>query len=238
MHVLALDTTTRDGSVALVTEHGVVDERRGDASRTHVQRMPGEILDLIDMHGMSVGAIDLFAVASGPGSFTGLRIGMATIQGLALASGRRVVVVSALDALAECARLTAPVGARVATWMDAHRHEVFAARYAVAEDAEMGTRMEEVDGPSVGDPVVTLEHWAAGFRGCRALFIGDGAGLYADRIEERMPAATVMPLPLLAGAIGRMAIRSAARGETVHPAAVQPLYVRRPDVEIERERTR
>jgi len=61
MHVLALDTTTRDGSVALVTEHGVVDERRGDASRTHVQRMPGEILDLIGTHGMSVGAIDLFA---------------------------------------------------------------------------------------------------------------------------------------------------------------------------------
>jgi len=238
MHVLALDTTTRDGSVALVTEHGVVDERRGDASRTHVQRMPGEILDLIGTHGMSVGAIDLFAVASGPGSFTGLRIGMATIQGLALATGRRVVVVSALDALAECARLTAPVGARVATWMDAHRHEVFAARYAVAEDAEMGTRMEALDGPSVGDPVATLDHWADGFRGRRAMFIGDGAVLYANRIEARMPGATVIPIPLLAGAIGRMAIRRAARGESVHPAAVQPFYVRRPDVEIERERTR
>ena len=195
MHVLALDTTTRDGSVALVTEHGVVDERRGDASRTHVERMPGEILDLIDAHGLSVDAIDLFAVASGPGSFTGLRIGMATIQGLALAAGRRVVVVTALDALAECARLTAPVGARVATWMDAHRHEVFAARYAVADDAEMGTRMKVIDGPSVGDPVVTLERWADGFRGRRALFIGDGAVLYADRIEERMPEATVRPAP-------------------------------------------
>jgi tRNA threonylcarbamoyladenosine biosynthesis protein TsaB len=238
MHVLALDTTTCDGSVALVSEDGVIEERRGDASRTHVERMPGEVLDLIDAHGLSVDAIDLFAVASGPGSFTGLRIGMATIQGLALASGRRVVVVSALDALAECARLAAPMGARVGTWMDAHRREVFAARYAVADDPELGTRMEPIDAPSVGDPVVTLERWADGFRGHRALFIGDGAVLYEDRIKERMPDAAVIPLPLLAGAIGLMAIRSATRGESVHPAAVQPFYVRRPDVEIERERTR
>jgi tRNA threonylcarbamoyladenosine biosynthesis protein TsaB len=238
MHVLALDTSTRDGSVALVSEHGVIDERRGDASRTHVERMPGEVLDLVDAHGLSVDAIDLFAVASGPGSFTGLRIGMATIQGLALAAKRKVVVVSALDALAECARPTAPVGGRVAAWMDAHRREVFAARYAVADDAEAGTRMEPIDAPSVGDPVVTLEKWADGLRGRRALFIGDGAVLYADRIAERVPDATVIPLPLLAGAIGRMAIRRAARGESVHPAAVQPFYVRRPDVEIERERTR
>jgi tRNA threonylcarbamoyl adenosine modification protein YeaZ len=238
MHVLALDTTTRDGSVALVSEHGVVDDRRGDASRAHVERLPGEILDLIDSHGISVDEIDLFAVASGPGSFTGLRIGMATIQGLALATGRKVFVVSALDALAECARLTAPVGARVAAWMDAHRHEVFAACYAVAEDLETGTRMDVIDGPSVGEPVAMLDRAAEGFRGHRVLFIGDGAAKYADRIEERMPDVTVVPLPLLAGAIGRMAIRSAARGESVHPAAVQPFYVRRPDVEIERERNR
>src|SRR5687768_506105 len=70
MHVLALDTTTRDGSVALVDDNGTLDERRGDAARTHGERLPGELLAVADAHGLSPHAIDLFAVASGPGSFT------------------------------------------------------------------------------------------------------------------------------------------------------------------------
>ena len=89
MHVLALDTTTLEGSVALVDEHGVVDERRGDIARSHAERLPGDLAQLVEAHGVSLREMDLFAVASGPGSFTGLRIGIATIQGLALASGRR-----------------------------------------------------------------------------------------------------------------------------------------------------
>jgi tRNA threonylcarbamoyladenosine biosynthesis protein TsaB len=103
MHVLALDTTTRDGSVALVDEIGIVEERRGEGSRTHAERLPGELLALAAAHGLSAGDIDLFAVASGPGSFTGLRIGIATIQGLAFTTKRPVVAVSALEALAASA---------------------------------------------------------------------------------------------------------------------------------------
>src|SRR5881392_249254 len=100
MHVLSLDTTTRDGSVALVTEHRVITEQRGDTERTHAERLPGELLQLLPQHGLTIGEVDVYAVASGPGSFTGLRIGIATIQGLALAAGKRVVPISTFDALA------------------------------------------------------------------------------------------------------------------------------------------
>src|SRR5438034_8845785 len=123
MRVLALDTTTPAGSVALVAEDGetaedrvmrVMDVRRGDPARTHAERLPAEILAVLDAHGLAVADVDVFAVASGPGSFTGLRIGIATIQGLAFVHRRRVVGVSALEALAQIAAAARPPGAIVA----------------------------------------------------------------------------------------------------------------------------
>src|SRR2546426_8856911 len=127
MRVLALDTTTREGSVALVEDDRVVDERRGDGSRTHGERLPSELADLAAAHGVAWGDIDLFAVASGPGSFTGLRIGIATIQGLAFVNRRRVVAVAALDALAQAASADRAAGTIVAAWVGAPRPEVFPA---------------------------------------------------------------------------------------------------------------
>src|ERR1700674_3345139 len=118
MRRMALDTTTRAGSVALVEDDRVVDERSGDLSRTHAQRLPGEILALADRHHVAMRDVDVFAVASGPGSFTGLRIGIATIQGLALATNRPVVAVSTLEALAHAASRDLAPGALVAAWMD------------------------------------------------------------------------------------------------------------------------
>src|SRR3954453_19635538 len=99
MRVLALDTTTRAGSAALVDDDRVVDERSGDGTRTHALRLPGELLALAEANRWPLPTIDLYAVASGPGSFTGLRIGIATIQGLAFVHGRRIVGIPALQAL-------------------------------------------------------------------------------------------------------------------------------------------
>src|SRR5579872_923838 len=110
MHVVALDTTTRGGSVALVANDRVVDEQCGDLSRTHAEQLPGAILALMERHHMALTDVDLFAVASGPGSFTGLRIGIATIQGLACATSRPVVAVSALEALAHAVIADRPTG--------------------------------------------------------------------------------------------------------------------------------
>src|SRR5438093_568454 len=110
MRVLALDTTTRAGSVALVEDDQILGVSDGDATRTHAERLPGEILAMADRHHVAMSEVDVFAVASGPGSFTGLRIGIATIQGLALATRRPVVAVSALDALAHGPSIDLVVG--------------------------------------------------------------------------------------------------------------------------------
>src|SRR5712692_5758207 len=223
MQVLALDTTTRAGSVALVTDDRIVIERSGDPTRTHAERLPANILGLLHDAGITLAAVDVFAIASGPGSFTGLRIGIATLQGLAFVNGRRIVPVSALEALAQIGSQLLPAGAVVAAWIDAHRREVFSALYRVAEvPAFAPARLTEMDAPAVGGPASTLSRWMASAT-VPCVFIGDGAVMYA---------------PALAGAIGTMAVHRARAGDTVDPAGVQPLYIRRPDAELAREGSR
>jgi tRNA threonylcarbamoyladenosine biosynthesis protein TsaB len=228
MRVLALDTTTRAGSVALVDDDRIVDERRGDDTRTHAERLPAEITAMIDAHQLSLADIDLYAVASGPGSFTGLRIGIATIQGLAFVQARRIVSIPALDALAHLASVDATPGTLIAAWMDAHRHDVFAAVYRVTDASPFSReRLVEIEGPTVAAPAATLARWAVQLGALPDAFAGDGAVLYANEIVSAAPAARITASPLLAGVIGRLAL--ARRADAVTPGAIRALYVRRPD---------
>jgi tRNA threonylcarbamoyladenosine biosynthesis protein TsaB len=233
--VIALDTTTRYGSVALVDDERVVDECAGNGEQTDAQRLPGEIVAMVETHGLTLADLDLYAVASGPGSFTGLRIGIATMQGLAAVSGRRIAGIPALDAMAELGSADAQPGTIVAAWMDAHRKEVFAALYRVTAAAPFRAgRLVAVEGPTAAEAVSTLTRWREQLTTHPTLFVGDGAVLYADAIAQAFPGARVVaPLPL-AGAIGRLAVIRHA--EAVAPADMRALYVRRPDVELERER--
>ena len=234
MRVLALDTTTRSGSVALVDDDRVVGERAGDPLRTQGERLPAEL----DQFGAPWPTIDVFAVASGPGSFTGLRIGIATMQGLALVNGRPVVGVSALEALAQLASVGVGAGALVAAWIDAQRGEVFSALYTVT-DAPLFTpeRLLELEAPTAASPAFTLTAWSK-YDMPSATFAGDGAVRYASAIDLGDSAPRMAAPALLAGAIGRMAAVSASRGLTASPAGLHPLYVRRPDVEIHRDHAR
>src|SRR5262249_50754932 len=153
MRVIALDTTTRSGSVALVDSDRVIEERAGDAARSHAERLPSEIVTLAAAHQLPLSDVDLYGVASGPGSLTGLRIGIATIQGLACVRRRRIVAVSSREALAHARSLDAAAGTIVAAWMDAHRRDVFTALYRVRDaTAFNGGHLEELEGPAVGDP--------------------------------------------------------------------------------------
>ena len=235
MRVIALDTTTRYGSVALVDDERVVDECAGNGAQTDAQRLPGEIVAMAETHGLTLADIDLYAVASGPGSFTGLRIGIATMQGLAVVSGRRIAGIPALDALAELGTADAPPGTIVAAWLDAHRREVFAALYRVTAGAPFcAGRLATIEAPTAAEAGSTLARWREQFSTHPAIFVGDGAVLYADAIAQAFPEARVVAPPPLAGAIGRLAV--ARRAEAVAPADLRALYVRRPDVELERER--
>jgi tRNA threonylcarbamoyladenosine biosynthesis protein TsaB len=240
MRVLALDTTTPAGSVALVEDDRVVDERAGDPSRTHAQRLPAELLSTLDRRGLTLADVDLFAVASGPGSFTGLRIGIATIQGLALVRGRRVAGVSALDALAHLAAADASPGTLIAAWMDARRREVFSALFRVQPGAAFSPeRLMVLDEAAAGDPAATLVRWAERpGGGAPALFVGDGAVLYRDVIAAHARDAAIIAPPLMAGAVGRLALMQPGGRDAGEPGAVRPLYVRRPDVEIARDAAR
>jgi len=233
MRVLALDTTTRAGSVAVVDQGQVLIERTGDAARTHAERLPAEVTDALTAAHLTLADIDLFAVASGPGSFTGLRIGIATIQGFAFVSGKRVAPVSALRALAEAAAAGHRAGTRVGAWMDAHRLEVFSALFEIASPAADGevAALREIEPPMVAPPADTIERWTS--LGLPAAVCGDGAVMYANLLGAGI---SVLDAPPLAGIIGRLAVAASHDGSTVTPAGVQPLYVRRPDAEVARDR--
>jgi tRNA threonylcarbamoyladenosine biosynthesis protein TsaB len=232
MHVLALDTTTRAGSLALVTSaDGVRALRVGDRARSHAERLPSDLVELVDATGLQLKDIDLFAVASGPGSFTGLRIGIATMQGLALVGRRPLAGVSALTALAHAGSRDLAPRMRVGAWMDGYRRDVFAALFEVTgEPPFTPERLIEKESPTVGDPSKVLDRWRRA--GPPAIIIGDGAVEYAELIAAGID---VLPAPPLAGIIGLLALERARRGETVTPAGIQPLYVRRPDAELARD---
>ena len=232
MHVLALDTTARALSAAVVEDHHIRAERVGDTMRSHAERLPGALFEVVADAKINLAQIDVFAVTAGPGSFTGLRIGIATMQGLAFVTGKRIVAVSALDALAHAAASDAVEGTLVAAWIDAHRRDVFAALYRVAAAPPFSRgRIVALDAASVDQPEAILRRWTP----APAVFIGSGARLYVEAIAARAAGARIMGAPPLAGVVGRVAVDSARAGATVDPDGVQPIYVRRPVAEIARE---
>jgi len=246
MVTLALDTSTRTGSCAVLRDDAVLAEIPGDATRSHAERLPADLIAVLALAHLELPVVDVFAVAIGPGSFTGLRVGIATMQGLALPVRAPLVGVSALDALASSANTAAnaaaneaanevargPAGewpgrtsARVATWIDAWRGEVYAALY---EDGRL------IEAASVERPDRIL----ARLHSVRTQFIGDGAAARGDAIRQAMGTFGVLapvPEPMLAGIIGRMAVGLVREGHRPAPDEIHPLYVRRPDVELVRE---
>lgn len=234
MLVLGLDTTGRLGSVALVRDGTLLCTFAGDQTLPHAQRLPGDILTVLDRHGFRAADVDLFAVAAGPGSFTGLRIGIAAIQGLAYATGRPAVGVSALEALAHAAGQTPTLHpcTRIGVWMDAQREEVFAAIY---ERAATDGPWRLSDGPMVDAPRVVAERWRAHAQSAPLPVVGDGALRYRA-VLDGMSGATVIEPPPMAPSVAILGWHRAGAGEAGVPHAIRPLYVRRPDAELARDR--
>lgn len=226
--ILALDTTTRTGSVALVRGGVLLHEHSGDPSRTHGQRLPGELMTACEAAGVAVRDVELFAVAAGPGSFTGLRIGIAATQGLATAYRRRIVPVSTLEALAVT---TPPEATRAVVWMDAQRGQVFAQVFELERTQAIAVARPLADAVAA-TPAEALETHAGLVDG--ATFVGDGALRYRDVVAAALGDVVAAAVPPLAGAVARIAARHPER--SVVPHAVIPLYVRRPDAEIARDR--
>ena len=235
MVVLGIDTTTRGGGLALVDGPDGRAEA-GAADRTHGERLPGEALALLASAGRTLADVDLFAVVAGPGSFTGLRVGMATAQGLALTAGKQVVPVPTFEAVAMAWVHEAPETPAVVVCLDGQRGDVFYAAY----DPHHRSRQRGptvVLAPEVGTPAEAARVIGARIGLDPYVLIGSGAVRYASVFRETLrPSALGEPrrLPAHAAAI----IASEQAGRAVEPHTLQPIYVRRPDAVLARDRVR
>lgn len=220
MMVLALDTTTPGGSCAVARDGVVLCEAASDPAAPPASRLPAELMALLERAALALGDIDVYAVATGPGSFTGLRVGIATMQGLAFSAGKPLVGVSGFDGLVRAASPSAQ-GRRIATWVNAWRGEVYSALY---------DRGLEVVAPMVSRPDDVLET----LRGESTHFVGDGAATHQAAIRAALGTAAFFAAsltPPLAGSIAILATGAARSGYRPAPAAIRPLYVHRPDAE-------
>jgi len=240
--ILSLDTTTKAASCAAARDGVVLNEERIDPTRQIALQLPGALRDILDLSAIALEEVDAFAVATGPGSFTGLRIGIATMQGLAFGQQRPLIGISGLTALRAVAS-PAFLGSRIATWVDAWRGDVYAALFedgrqvgepVVARPDDLLDAMLVRSGSPIPDPGIRL-------MANDITFIGDGAETYRELIVSRLGDAARIAdpvVPLLAGVIAVLATIDYTKGHRPPPHAIRPLYVRRPDAELAREEGR
>ncbi len=177
----------------------------------HSRRLLPAVEFLLSSAGLAPQQVEAYAVTTGPGSFTGLRVGLATVQGLALAAGAPCLGLSTLDVLA--ARIAGMADALVAL-MNAQRDEVFGARYDAGARRQGERRIGSVESFLEGLP----RH---------AAFVGDAVEKYRDAILARHPTALFPRRSrYLAGTLGLLAEPLLEAGEGVPPAELRPLYLR------------
>jgi len=237
--VAALDTATLTLSCALVdldpglpprlrcqrTERAPAKPERGGPVG-HGGRLPGALFDLLTAEGLSLPAVEGYAVGLGPGSFTGLRIGLATWKGLAYANRRPLAGVSSLAAMALEAAAGAPDGAVLVPLLDAKKGEVYAGFYA----AEAGG-VRPVAPEAALSPEALLDRAAAL---PRALAFGEGYQAYRPALEGRLAALATAVASPGAPAVASLAARRLA-GTAYDPQplfALEPHYVRKSEAEV------
>lgn len=221
MILLAVDTSGKEGSIALAR---VPEDARDSSELTILEMVPLEggtfsaqlvpqIASLLAKHGLSKNDIAAFAVASGPGSFTGLRVGLAAIKALAEILGKTIAAVSRLEALARAPGIR---GTLIAT-LDAGRGEVYAGIYDVEDAAHMRSERLLTNGElfaeAAGGVIVTSDSKLA--ETARA------AGLRVEQVDL-----------VRSDAIARLGWEKIRKGETVSPEDLEATYIRRSDAEL------
>ena len=219
MKLLALDTSGKTVSVAFVSDDVTVGEIFFDVERHHSEILLPAIDHLLKGAGVRIGDLDLFACTVGPGSFTGVRIGVSTVKGLALAYDRPIAGVSTLEALAVNA---AGFPTLVCPLIDAKRGQVYAGFYrsdtagsltCLSPDCLLAA--EEIPNRIEGD----------------AVFVGSGAGVYQELICARPQGRSLFAPPHLhrisAAAAGIVARRKAEAGDLLPAVQLAPVYLRR-----------
>lgn len=230
--ILAADTSTGINTVALcrLVENAprpmeVLAEISVQCGRRHAERLLPITDFVLHEAGLSFNDVTLLAVSSGPGSFTGLRLGIATWKGLALARDLPLVAVPTLDALSLLADIHT---GRVCTLLDARMDEVYGAIYEFREG------IRACPFPVYVGPVEDLSsEWTPD-----TLFLGDGAVRYADRIRARQPGAICLGSHHggpRAAAVAAEALAMLAKGCNTNADLVEPVYLRKSQAEVNRD---
>lgn len=222
MKILGIETSTMLGGVAIADEKGLIAETRLNVKSTHSERLMATIDEQLRQSELVLCDIDAFAVASGPGSFTGLRIGLSTAKGLCYATGKPLVMVPTLEAFA---RSFAFSRHPVCVMLDARRGEVYAAVFQW--DGGFIKLLDEVSAApedlfrNVDSPVVLA---------------GEGAVVYRERLVavlgERAifaPLVTMVPSPANVAMLG---LEKALQGEFTDALAAEPFYIRKSEAEV------
>ncbi|MCP4689926.1 MAG: tRNA (adenosine(37)-N6)-threonylcarbamoyltransferase complex dimerization subunit type 1 TsaB [Desulfobacterales bacterium] len=229
MKLLAVDTSTPGCSVAVKDRETTMAEASYRGARTHSRHLMGMVRTVLDLAELSVADLDGFAVTLGPGTFTGLRIGVSAVKGLAEAADKPVVGVSSLRALAEQVNLDDRL---ICPFIDARRGEVYFSRFRRRDGI---LERETVDGvASPGEAVQEIRE--------PCLFVGGGAALYRETILDALgPRAFFAPddLHTIRGAVlASLGMARLARGEVVDLHAFTPVYIRKSDAELNLESRR
>jgi len=218
VRLLAVETSTRAGGVALLEGERLRGEYVLDVSATHSERLMPAIDRLLGDAGWAAPDLQALAVAVGPGSFTGLRIGLSAVKGLALALGIPVAAVPTLDAMAAALPFAS---LPVCPVLDARKGEVYACRYRW--DGIAMRREWEYLALTPGDLASRIDE--------PTILLGDGAHLIDTPHARFAPPHRRVPSP---GAVASLGVERLARGDTVVASELVPIYLRPSEAELKR----
>ncbi len=227
MYVLGIDTSTMTGSVAIITEDRLIAEYTLNTRTTHAERLLTEVEHLLRSTALHIRDIDGIAVAAGPGSFTGLRIGVTTAKSIAYSIQKPIVSIPSLDALAShylfSKLLICPI-------LDARKKEVYTAFYRNA-----GARVQRLSEYSVIAPEKFLREITE-----PVVFLGDAVPVYREQIEKMLGEyalfADAAHLLARAGLIAKLGCDRLTTGEYDDCFSLAPFYIRKSDAEIHWEK--
>ena len=215
MFILGIETTGKIGSVAIIDENGRTVNRVTTDSMSHLRELVPMIKELVDELGISLNELDAIAVSVGPGSFTGIRIGLATAKTLAQTLGKKCISVNSLEIFKE----KADSDNKVAVIYNARRGQVYGAIY--------GNDGSEIlaPGPYMLDEVLEVAEEYDDIK-----WYGDGVIAYADRLSS-MNIAEVDEMNQSADMVCRCACLKLEDGELLDFDQLEPEYMRLPEAE-------